>query len=72
MSLLSATELQSLTAAERLALIDQLWDSLDDAAVPVSPAQQAELRRRIDSFDADSADAQPWEAVRAALAARAS
>ena len=72
MSQISTTEVtrlvEALSADERLALIDQLWSSLADADVPLTAAQQVELRRRLDSFDADLADAQPWGEVEAALA----
>jgi len=35
-----------LTPAERIELAEQLWDSIDPNALPVSAAQVAELRRR--------------------------
>ena len=41
------------TLDERLALIAQLWDSLDDHQVQLTPAQQAELERRFTTLDHD-------------------
>ena len=67
MSLLSAIELNHLSAAERLTLIDQIWASLCDDQVPVTLAQQIELRRRMASFDTDMAQAQSWDEVKAEL-----
>lgn len=72
MTQVSATEIAQLVDAlstdERLALIDHLLAGLPDAGLPVTAAQQAELSRRLGSFDTQLADAQPWQVVRAELA----
>jgi putative addiction module component (TIGR02574 family) len=68
---LTRDEITRLSAAERLALIAQLWDSLDDAQLPVDPAQRDELARRLDSFEQDRAEAVTWEQLKAELARRA-
>lgn len=39
--------IDQLSPAERLALIGELWDSLEASQVPVTPAQREELDRRI-------------------------
>ncbi|HVO45261.1 MAG TPA: addiction module protein [Steroidobacteraceae bacterium] len=67
---LTRDEIARLTAAERLALIAQLWDSLDDAQLPVDPAQRDELARRLDSFEQDRTEAVTWEQLKAELAHR--
>ena len=36
---------------ERLALIEQLWDSLENYLVQMTPAQEAELERRLRTVD---------------------
>jgi putative addiction module component (TIGR02574 family) len=44
----STEELSRLSQADRLQLIEQIWCSLDAPdALPVTPAQQAELARRL-------------------------
>lgn len=72
MTQVSATEItrliEALSTDERLALIDQLLAGLSDGSLPITAAQQAELNRRLDSFDAQLADAQPWHQVRADMA----
>ena len=72
MTEVSDTEITRLIAAlstdERLALIDQLLAGLSDGGLPITAAQQAELNRRMDSFDAQLADAQTWHQVRADMA----
>ncbi len=60
-----------MSATERLSLIGDLWDSLDDSDLTLSPAQSDELQRRLDSFAADQASAVSWKDFRAELAKRA-
>lgn len=54
-------DLDALTPAERLLLIEQLWDSLDEQDVPLTDAQQAELARRIADLQANPGDQMSWE-----------
>ncbi len=65
-------EITRLSPEERLTLIGEPWDSLDPADVPVTPAQRAELGRRLDSFEQDRSGGITWEQLRAQLARRAS
>lgn len=67
---LTPDEVARLSPQDRLALIAQLWDSLDDADVPVSEAQQAELARRLASFEEDRAAGISWEELREHLRQR--
>jgi len=50
---MSAIDFSHLSQEERLDLIGELWDSLSPAAVPVTPAQEAEIKRRLDTLDRD-------------------
>lgn len=52
------------TPEQRLALIEVLWDSLEQDDLPVTAAQAAELDRRMATYEQDAANAQPWDAVR--------
>jgi putative addiction module component (TIGR02574 family) len=67
---LTAAEITRLTPEERLRLIEQLWDRLEDAEVPLPPAQAAELERRLATFEADRVRAVGWDALKAELARR--
>jgi len=67
MELLTHDELTSLTPPERLALISQLWDSLEDDHLPLTPAQQAELARRLASLDQDRREGITWAALKTEL-----
>jgi putative addiction module component (TIGR02574 family) len=68
---LADDEIARLSPPERLGLIEQLWDSLDEADVAVTPAQKAELARRMATFAEDRLTAVPWEDLKAELARRA-
>jgi putative addiction module component (TIGR02574 family) len=70
MELLSNDQLVRLTPPERLALISQLWDSLEDEQLPLSAAQRAELDRRLVSLDQDRRDGITWEALKSDLERR--
>jgi putative addiction module component (TIGR02574 family) len=63
--------LDELTAEERLALIGELWDSLDPAAAaPVTPELAEDLGQREAEADADPADGDAWPDIKAALRQR--
>jgi putative addiction module component (TIGR02574 family) len=66
MELLSHDELVRLTPPERLALISQLWDSLEDADLPLTAAQRAEVDSRL----ADRREGITWAALKAELEQR--
>jgi putative addiction module component (TIGR02574 family) len=57
---MATLDISRLTPKERLDLISELWDSLSATDVQLTPAQQAELDRRLATFDADRRDAIPW------------
>lgn len=67
---LTIEEITRLTPQDRLALIGQLWDSLDDAAVHVTQAQEKELARRLATFETDRGQGVSWDVLKADLAKR--
>ena len=70
MELLTRAEIVRLSPPERLALIAQLWDSLEQHQVPLSQAQQNELERRLVSVDRDHSQGITWAALKAELEQR--
>ena len=61
-------DIARLTPKERLDLIGELWDSLTPEDVRLTSAQEAELARRMATFEADAKAAVSWETVDAELA----
>lgn len=70
MSFLRGDELARLTPPERLALISQLWDSLDPEEIPLTAAQQAEIERRLASLEEDRREGVSWDELKAELERR--
>jgi putative addiction module component (TIGR02574 family) len=58
-------QIGNLSAAEKLELLDMLWESLEDDA-PLTDAQRAELDFRMARYEQNPAGVIPWEQVRAA------
>ena len=61
----------ALSVAERLALIERLWDSLADGDVPITATQRAELEDRIATFEQERSRGTTWDELKVELAARA-
>lgn len=61
--------IETLSPAERLDLLERLWDSLSDtpARVPMTDPQKAELNRRLDGLEDDVEKGRvlgvPWDEV---------
>jgi putative addiction module component (TIGR02574 family) len=70
MDVLSHDELVRLTPPERLALIAQLWDSLEDEQLPLTATQHAELDHRLATVDQDRRDGITWAVLKAELEQR--
>jgi len=65
-------EFGHLTVAERIQLVEDIWDSISQAeeVLDLTDAQRKELDRRIASHDARPDQAIPWASFRAELLAR--
>jgi len=48
---MATLDIARLTVAEKLDLIGELWDSLGAEEATLTPAQEAELLRRVATFD---------------------
>lgn len=70
MAVLTPDEIIRLSPAERMDLIAQLWDSLDDSQLPLLEAQQTELERRLASLDQERGKGITWAALKADLERR--
>jgi putative addiction module component (TIGR02574 family) len=70
MELLTHDELVRLTPSERLALISQLWDSLEEDDLPLTAARRAELDRRLATLEQDRREGITWATLKAELEQR--
>ena len=70
MDLLKSAEIVRLSPSQRIALIAQLWDSLDDEQIPMSDAQQCEIESRLASLNQDRQSGMSWAALKAELEQR--
>ena len=66
------TKVRSLSVADRLRLLEEIWDSLAETpeAIPVTDAQRKELARRRHAHAANPAATKSWAEVRARLTRR--
>ena len=71
-ALLKSLGIDRLSVEERLALVEDLWDSIaeESAATSLSGTQRAELDRRLADYAANPNDVVPWEDVRNSITAR--
>lgn len=69
---MSLIDFSHLTREERLQLIEELWDSLDEEQDPpdLTPAQRAELDRRLALADSDQTTWHTWDEVKESLKRR--
>jgi putative addiction module component (TIGR02574 family) len=63
------SEILKLSVAERIQLVEDIWDSIaaDPDALPLTPEQREELDRRLADADADPGEGRPWSEVKARL-----
>jgi putative addiction module component (TIGR02574 family) len=62
-----ALDISTMTPEERLELIGELWDSLDDDTSELSNEQRSELQRRMADVDARGPTGVSWAEVKAKL-----
>ncbi len=63
--LIDRTDLRAIPPAERLRLIEELWDSLTPAEQPpLEVWHRAELDRRLDALESGDSVGAPWSDVR--------
>ncbi len=60
-------QIGGLSVAEKIELLDLLWESLETENVPLTEAQRVELDYRIRRHEQNPSDVIRWEQVRAEL-----
>ncbi len=63
------TNVENLSIAERIMLVEQIWDSIvaEQESLKVTKAQQQELDRRLETYQASPNRGANWEDVKARL-----
>ena len=69
MSSVDIQEILKLSVAERLELLEAIWDSIADApeSLPVTAAQKQELDRRLAEYRKNPDEGRSWEEIRDSL-----
>ena len=65
LSCMGTIDIASLSSEERLALLEEIWESLSKTpeAVPLTATQREELDRRLDELDRDGPTGIRWDDV---------
>lgn len=60
------SDVLELPVAERLKLVEAIWDSIAEVpdALELTPAQRAELEQRLDEYEKDPEAGAPWSEVK--------
>ena len=71
MSPVAHAEILELSVAERIQLVEDIWDSIvaDPASLSLTDAQRQELDRRLDALEEAPARGAAWEVARARITA---
>ena len=60
-------QIESLSTAEKVELLDAVWESLEADALSLTEERRVELDSRIARHEQNPSDVIPWEQVRAGL-----
>ncbi len=62
-------DIKQLSIDERMALIEEIWDSIvaENVVIPPTPAERAELDRRLDAMEKDPTAGNSWETIKRRL-----
>jgi putative addiction module component (TIGR02574 family) len=58
------SELLNLSSSERLLLVQELWDSINDDDIPLTDWQKTELDRRKANYQENPDSGRSWEEVK--------
>jgi putative addiction module component (TIGR02574 family) len=61
--------IDNMSVNERIALVQEIWDSvaIEAGLLPPTPAERAELDRRIAEDDAEPGNVVKWESIKAEI-----
>jgi len=66
MSKVSLADILNLPVAERILLVEDIWDSIASIpeAIPLTEAQREELDRRLEAYHRNPREGSPWEGIK--------
>ena len=66
MSSIKTADILMLSVSERILLVEDIWDSIENAPenVSITEAQELELEARLDAFHRDPSRGSPWAMVK--------
>jgi putative addiction module component (TIGR02574 family) len=66
-----ASDLTHLSVAERIIVVGRIWDSIaaEQGELPLTPAQETELDRRLESYRQSPTTGSSWQEVKARIQA---
>lgn len=72
MSTLAKSDLLSLSIAERIQLVEDIWDTIAEVPeqVGLTDEQRAEIDRRLDAYHRNPDEGSPWAMVRERIMSR--
>ena len=72
MSILAKADVLSLSVAERIQLVEDIWDTVAEVPeeVELTSEQKVELDRRLDAYNQNPDEGAPWEVVRERIRSR--
>lgn len=62
--MISDKEISSLSVAERILLIEKIWDSIEPDSLEISSAHQEELARRLKRFNQGKTKFFSWDEIK--------
>lgn len=60
-------EILDLSIAERILMIEKIWDSIDHNDIPLPEAHQQELDRRLDRYEREETTFVSWNDIKKEL-----
>jgi putative addiction module component (TIGR02574 family) len=72
MSALTSSGVLSLSVAERIQLVEDIWDTIVEVPdeVGLTDSQNAEIDRRLDAYHRSLEEGSPWDMVRERILSR--
>lgn len=64
---MSTQEIERLSNAEKILLVERIWDSINKQEIPLTDAQRQELDRRLADHKAGKNDYRSWDDVKEKL-----